>query len=346
MFRCDPPRPLLLLVLLKTLVSSINSKIIYVNNNSTASLPNCGLTFQTACPTIYSGFVAANSGDTILIEPGIYSGQGNEALTSFNFTITGINILGNGPQESVIIQCRGEHRFLHAQLNFLQSLSNLTIQNCSSFGRLVFFNQDGGGLLITESPNTITITQTRFQNNIAFNGGAISITGGSLTILDCLFQQNLAGYWGGAILSKDSGLTVMNSYFEGNEARGDLIADTKVIIDTADAGRGGGIYANGGTRMTVRDTVFVSNAGQVAGGAIHAKLVSGLEIWGCNFIQNFALSGHECSAENLCEVRGGALFITDISLNLLNCSFLGNQAITTDMSKVLTSLSLYLSHDP
>jgi hypothetical protein len=323
-----------LLLLQSLLLPSIDSKIIYVNNNSTASVTGCGLTIQNSCPTIYSGFVAANTSDTILIEPGYYFGPGNEALTSSNLTKTAINILGNGPADTVIISCSGDHRFLYAQSNFLQSITNLTIQNCSSFSRLVFFNQDGGGLLVTDSPNKITITNTIFQENIGFNGGAISITGGSLTIIDCIFRQNKAGYWGGAILSKDTGLTVMNSYFLENEARGDLITETQVIIDTAEAGRGGGIYANGGARMTVLDSIFRSNAGQVAGGAVHAKLVAGLDIFRCQFIQNSALGGQECGADNLCAIRGGALFITDITLNLLNSTFISNQAITTDISQV------------
>jgi hypothetical protein len=310
------------------------SKLIYVNWNSTTTVSGCGLTYETACPTIYSSFTAANSSDTILIEPGIYSGLGNEGLTSANFTKTSLNILGNGPQETIIIQCQMERRFLYAQNNFLQSITNVTITNCSSFGRVAFFNQDGGGLLVTDSSNKLTITTTTFEENMGFNGGAISITGGSLSIIDCIFKSNKAGYWGGAVLSKDTGLTVLNSLFIGNEARGDLIKDTLVVIDTAEAGRGGGIYANGGARMTVGDSIFLSNSGQVAGGAIHAKLVSGLDIWRCQFIQNSALGGQECSADNLCSIRGGALFITDISLNLLNSTFFGNQAITTDISQV------------
>lgn len=311
----------------------IYTKIIYVKNNSTASITNCGLNLETACPTIYSGFLAANSSDTILIEPGSYSGKGNEALTSRNLTITGINIVGNGLQSTVVIQCQGEHRFLHAQFNFLRSITNLTIKNCSSFGRLVSFNQDGGGLLVTDS-DKITITNATFEDNMGFNGGAISISQGSLTLVQCTFVKNKAGYWGGAVLSKDTGLTVINSVFIENEARGDLI-DSQLVIDTAEAGRGGGIYANGGSRMTIRESTFISNSGQIAGGAIHVKLVAGLDIWGCEFVRNSALGGQECSADNLCGIRGGALFVTDISLNLLNCTFIGNQAITTDISQVI-----------
>jgi hypothetical protein len=325
---------LLFLLTFHLLSSFVFSKIIYVNWNSTASISGCGLTSETACPTIYSSFVAANSSDTILFEPGIYSGVGNEGLTSANFTKTFLNILGNGPQDTIIIQCQLARRFLYAQNNFLQSITNVTIKNCSSFGRLAFFNQDGGGLLITDSSSKLTITTTTFENNIGFNGGAISITDGSLSIIDCTFRSNKAGYWGGAILSKSTGLTVRNSLFVGNEARGDLIKETLVVINTAEAGRGGGIYANGGGRMTVLDSIFISNSGQVAGGAVHAKLVSGLDVWRCQFIQNSALGGQECSADNLCSIRGGALFITDISLSLLNSTFLGNQAITTDISQV------------
>lgn len=314
-----------------------------MNHNSSASVSNCGLTFETACPTIYSSFLAANSSDTILIEPGIYSGLGNEGLTSVNLTTTSLNILGNGPQDAILIQCQLERRFLYSQNNFLQSITNVTIKNCSSFGRLVFLNQDGGGLSISDSESKLTITSTTFEDNIGFYGGAISISGGSLSIVDCTFRNNKAGYWGGAILSRSTGLTVQNSLFVGNEARGDVIKSPYLEIDTAEAGRGGGIYANSGSHMSVQDSVFISNSGQIAGGAIHAKLVSGLDIMRCQFIQNSALGGPECTADNLCSIRGGALYIVDISLVLLNSTFLGNQAITTDISQVWSLHSLYLT---
>ena len=315
----------------------ISSRFVYVDRNSTAPISDCGFTCQTACPTIYDGFLAANSGDTILIEPGYYSGKGNEDLTSANLTITSLNILGNGPQEKVIIQCQGEHRFLQSQSNFLQSISNITIKNCSSLGRVVIVNQDGGALLVTDSADRLTITNTTFQNNLGINGGAISIDNGYLYLVGCTFLENKAGYWGGAILSISSSLTVLNSFFAGNAARGDLI-DSIFVYDIAEAGKGGGIYAYRGPRMTIRGSTFMSNSGQIAGGALFAKLVSGLDILSSQFLTNSALGGPTCSDVFCPTVRGGALLISDTKLDLQNCTFIGNEAITTDV-QVLVRIS-------
>jgi predicted outer membrane repeat protein len=333
------PMVVLLALLLVVELVRLHSRTIFVDNNRTQIAPEveCGLTLETACPTIYAGFLAASSSDTILLAPGTYSGKGNEALTSVNLTVISLHLLGNGPQAAVIIQCLGDLRFLYARDNFLEAISNVTIRNCSSLNRRVFLNQDGGGLLVTASPLRMTITDTTFEQNSGFNGGAVSVTGGSLSLIRCTFLQNRAGYWGGAVQSADSSLTVSGSVFIGNTASGDLIVDSNIVIDidTTEAGRGGGIYANGGSRMTVRASTFLTNSARVAGGALHLRLLSGLDIDSCEFIGNSASGGQDCRTEGLCAIRGGALFVSDIALYLTNCNFLGNEAITSHLTEVL-----------
>ena len=316
----------------------INCVIIYIDSLSSSSPSGCGLTQETACPNIYSGFLSASTSDTLLLSPGIYSGRGNEGLTTVNLTKYFINIIGNGSKDLIVVECRDSQRWLYSQNQFLTSISNITIKNCSAFGKLVFFNQDGGALLVSDSASKLTLTSVVFQDNLGFSGGAISISEGSLTVIDCTFINNTAGSWGGAIFSKATGLTIINSFFTDNQARGDLIDGSRLIIDTEQAGRGGAVYANGGARMTVQNSRFISNSAQIAGGAIHAKLVSGLDIFNCNFFKNSALGGQECNAENVCGIRGGALFITDVTSTLTNCSFIGNRAITTDISQVCLTL--------
>lgn len=320
------------------LQSSIHSKIIYVDDSSSHAPLGCGLTLE-ACSTIYAGFLAANSGDTILLAPGSYSGYGNEGLTSENLTTTSLHLLGNGSQDTVTIHCQGEYRFLYSQRNFLESISNVTIKNCSAFGRFAVVNQDGGGLLVTDSSTQLTISDTTFQHNLGLNGGAISISTGSLNLIRCSFLDNQAGYRGGAIFSKDSGLKVFDSVFIGNQARGDIILSSKLIVDTSEAGKGGGIYANGGSRMTIHGSAFLANSAGIAGGALHIKLVLELDIDSCEFIKNSATGGQECNGNGLCAIQGGALFFVDLSSELRNCTFDSNTAITSDLSQVRQSLN-------
>jgi hypothetical protein len=319
------------LVLLSSSLDFLSSKIVYVDMSSSNKGGNCGSSPETACSTILYGFRSANSSDTILLSPGLYSGLGNEGLTSQNFTITSIKILGSGQQDTVI-QCQEEHRFLYSDSNFLQSISRLTIRNCSPFGRHADSNHDGGGLLVTGSFLSITIINTTFEDNLGRMGGAISMTGGQLTLIGCTFLKNKAGIRGGAIDSQSSGLTVTNCFFIGNEARSELI-DPIFYIDSDGAGRSGAIYANGGSRMMITNSIFHSNFAQISGGAISIDFISGLYILNCSFTNNSIIGTRKCLA-SVCDLSGGAIYLQNIQANMENCSFDSNKVVTTDATQV------------
>jgi hypothetical protein len=70
--------------------------------------------------------------------------------------------------------------------------------------------------------------------------------------------------------------------------------------------------------MTIRGSTFMSNSGQIAGGALFAKLVSGLDILSSQFLKNSALGGPTCSDVLCPTVRGGALLISDTILDIQN----------------------------
>lgn len=315
-------------------IQNVICAIIYVNSNSNITGTNCGITYDTACLTIAAAFDVALSSDTISIQPGLYTGLGNENLNPPNGSKVGIHLFGNGTADMIIIQCQNENRFLHSENNFITRIDNLSIHNCTALVATIRNIGNGGALSFSDSNQAITIRNSIFVGNRARSGGAIIITSGSLTIISCTFANNQGGYWGGALASVRSGITIMDSVFSGNSIDGEIIVDPKLQLDTAEAGSGGSIHANGGARMTIRGTAFISNWGQVAGGALFAKLVSGLEISNCVFEKNTILGTGLCDSENACHVRGGAIFISDVALTLSNSSFLGNQAITQDLSQV------------
>lgn len=325
-------------------LQSTSGATIYVNSNSNTSITECGFTLLTACPNIAAAFERASSYDIIGIQPGLYTGIGNENLDPQNISKVGLSLLGNGTSpDSITIQCVNENRFLHSENNFLTRIENLLIKNCTALVATIRNIGNGGALSFSDSSLNVLIKNVVFMGNRARSGGAILVTSGSLSIISCSFLYNQAGYWGGAISSVRSGITVIDSIFSGNSVDGELIVDPNLQLNTEEAGRGGAIHAYGGARMTISGTLFLSNSGQVAGGALFAKIVSGIDITNCDFQKNFILGTGLCFSENACDVRGGGIFLSDVALTLANSTFLGNEAITQDLSQVLI---LYLISFP
>ena len=324
-------------------LQSTSGAIIYVNSNSNTSISECGLTLLTACSNIAAAFERASSYDIIEIQPGFYSGIGNENLDPQNISKVGLSLLGNGTSNSIIIQCVNENRFLHSENNFLIRIENVSINNCTALVATIRNIGNGGALSFSDSSLNVIIRNVIFLGNRARSGGAILVTSGSLSIISCSFLDNQAGYWGGAISSVRSGITVIDSTFSGNSVDGELIVDPNLQLNTEEAGRGGAIHAYGGARMTISGTSFFFNSGQVAGGALFAKIVSGLDITNCYFQKNFILGTGLCYSEDACDVRGGGIFLSDVALTLANSTFLGNEAITQDLSQVLTLFDFFHS---
>jgi hypothetical protein len=317
----------------------IDSTTIYVNSSSNATSGECGFTLETACSNIATAMDLALSFDTIELQPGLYSGLGNENLDPQNTSKIGISLIGNGTSTSVIIQCKDENRFLHSESNFLSRIENLSINNCTALTATIRNIGNGGALSFSNYGQNVLVRNVIFMGNRGRSGGAIIVTSGSLSLISCTFLQNQAGYWGGAISSVRSGITVIDSTFSGNTVDGELIVDPTLQLDTEEAGRGGAIHAYGGSRMTISGSSFLFNSGQVAGGAIFAKIVSGIDVSNSLFQNNVILGTGLCDSENVCDVRGGAIFLSDVALTLANSSFVANEAITQDLSQVSTILS-------
>jgi len=85
----------------------------------------------------------------------------------------------------------------------------------------VSYGYDGngmGGAILNEG--TLTVSNSTFSGNDAYNGGAIFNEGGTLTVTNSTFSGNSAHLdGGGGAISNDYGLlTVSNSTFSGNQA--------------------------------------------------------------------------------------------------------------------------------
>lgn len=135
-----------------------------------------------AAATIQAGIDAASNGDTILLEPGTYTGVGNRDV-DFN-------------GKAVIVTS--------------VSGAALTVIDCQGLGR-------GFTLTSGENENSV-ISGVTIMNGTADYGGGIYIAGWGAEVNDNLFADNDAGSWGGGLYALGTTATVSNSVIADNSA--------------------------------------------------------------------------------------------------------------------------------
>lgn len=125
----------------------------------------------------------------------------------------------------------------------------------------------GGGThrLLVVTAGSVTVAGLTLRDGSSFEGSAIAVSGGSLTVNDSTFLSNDASDVGGAIefLSPSGNLVIANSTFTGNTA----------------ATEGGAIYKTGTGSVTISGSTFADNTitgpDSVGGGlSIHGVTVS------------------------------------------------------------------------
>ncbi|MBM3318903.1 MAG: right-handed parallel beta-helix repeat-containing protein, partial [Candidatus Eisenbacteria bacterium] len=196
----------------------------------------------------------------------------------------------------------------------------------------------GGGVAVNtwpDCPGEFEFIACRFESNGGFYGGAV-LTGGPSRFSGCVFLGNSAGGRGGAISSESgSTLNAIDCLFENNDAGeyggGCYLWDTDP--NAADAfnnctfrrnisGMGGGglyIFDCGGAHgtMIVRDCVFEENLAGThpswGGGGGAWSFYDNTEFIHCTFTGNQA-------------ARGGALLLFYSPAQVRDCEFLDNRA--------------------
>lgn len=214
----------------------------------------------------------------------------------------------------------------------------LTVDNC------VFESNTAalGGAIHARTGSQVTVTASRFSDNHALggDGGAIYSTGTAasrLSISGAVFERNLAQQQGGAISVDDGVFNLTTSTFTGNQGDTNQDATSDGGAITIEGGANfsvssctfqGNTGARGGAIRTsdcdgsVLNSYFLENTTRKAGGAISVQAApSQVNITSCVFWSN-----RTTEADN----AGGALHVSDATVNLYNSTFAMNDANHTE----------------
>ena len=176
-----------------------------------------------------------------------------------------------------------------------------------------------------------TVYNCTFIGNIAYRGAATTFHA-SGELKDCIFINNTATGFGGAISTGYDGTTsqkvkISNSYFEGNAAPiggaitthgNDITVDNSTFISNKAADDGGAVYVVD-DGITVLNSNFGNNSAKNHAGAIYVK-GNNVKIQNATFVNN---SAH----------FAGAVRVDGNYVNVLNATFIGNKAISDGVSK-------------
>ncbi len=289
--------------------------------------------------TIQEAIDAAECGDTVLVEDGIYTGPGNRNIDFLGKVITVRS--ENGP-ENCIIDCQraGRGFYFHNSEDVNSVLDGFTITNGFS----------GSGIYCRDS--SPMITNCIISGNLASSGGGIFCRESNPTIIDCTISGNSAYEGGGIYCGWSSSPVITNCTISGNSAdRGGGIygygsltitnctfsRNTAKGTDRYRYGRGGGIFCSGGN-LTVTNCIFSGNAAEGTdwpgtGGAIYSDRNTS-SIINCTFAKNSAPNGNALACDS-----GDHSYPSN--LQLTNCILTdgGNEIWNNDASTISITYS-------
>ena len=245
--------------------------------------------------TVQEALNANTGGQSIYVSKGMYN------ISNYELT-KNVKLIGENYSNTVISGDNATHIFIiNNQVTI--NLNNLTFINGNTIS-----SQEVGGA-IQKNTGTLTINNCIFENNSAQYGGAIYNLIGELTVNNSKFINN-------SIINSgcDGGAAIYDLYGTGN------IYNTLFIDNIAYKQNGGAIYQNKGY-LNLYNSTFINNQGTGTGigGAIYLNDRSYVNITDCTFKCNSASqAGAIYSANALNGMIGSCL--------IYNCIFDSNKA--------------------
>jgi predicted outer membrane repeat protein len=243
-------------------------------------------------PTIQAAVDAASDGDVVIVSDGVFSGEGNRDVDFLGKAITVRS--ENGP-EGCVIDCQGSETEPHR--GFLFGSGEGPESRLDGFTVINGCKMRGGAVNCRDYSNPTIVNCVFINNNAIQYAGALWCRLSSPTVVNCTFSNNHSVDWGGAVCCyEDDSPTFENCIFEDN---------------TSDSS-GGSMYCQQGN-ASLNGCTFSNNSSSSSGGGIFSDN-DNLTLSGCSFLGNSAMSG------------GGIRFRSEGILSLGNCFFAGNYA--------------------
>ena len=243
--------------------------------------------------TIQAGIDAAADADTVIVDPGTYTGTGNRDI---QLTGKSITVRSDTGPENCIIDCNGTQIEPHRAFNFSNNQdANAVIDG---FTIINAFTQNGAIIDCRDNLNCIlTISNCNIHNNTSSGttgvGGAISILGGISFINNCKISDNNSLIGGGI-------------YCEN----GDISITGCTVNDNLTENRYGGICCRQ-SNAAIKNCTVTGNLSDMEGGGIYCKGDS-ISIENCNV------------AGNSSYLDGGGIYCEGESISIENCNVTGN----------------------
>ncbi len=224
------------------------------------------------------------AGATVLVAPGTYPANGNVNLGSSEKVAV---IKSSGGPENTIIDCAFNASFftfdvytpagvtvegftiLNTKAEAIRCFSTTgTVRNC-----IIKSNGSSAGLYVINGGN-MNISNCRLENN---GSGGLVCVNATANIVNTVFGRNRGGYYGGAVLSRQSNLAFTGCLFDSNSATmaGAIYADTSTltVVGSSFARNSSvdgvsGLFLNGST-TTIQNSLFTLGTGQI--GTIYAN---------------------------------------------------------------------------
>lgn len=312
---------LITMIIFFVVSASIASNIIYVAVNSPND-PGSG-TYTDPFRRIQDAIDIAADGDTVEIQPGLYTGDGNYNLDPNGKSITIRSVDPNTPANTIIDpngEGRGFYIYNGEDANCI--ISGLTIRNastkngsngagfsCSNCSPTIYncvikdgHAQVSGGGICLDYSNATVINCTIIDNTSDYFGGGIGCYSSSPLIIGCNISGNIAGNEGGGIDNGQSDLNIVNSV---------------IINNNAPLGGGINCYYSGTTNLA--NCAIVANSSTNIGGAVYcwfggSATIENSILW-ANSADNdgmqIGLMDNGQASVTYCDVQGGQTGVFD-----------------------------------
>ncbi|MBL7014543.1 MAG: T9SS type A sorting domain-containing protein [Candidatus Marinimicrobia bacterium] len=270
-------------------------------------------------PYIQVGLYNANSGDTVLVQPGTY--YENISWPQIN----GIRLISAGDTSNTIVDGSTTNGSVLSMLPTTSTIIDATtLIKGFKFTNGVPEQQGGGIRLYNASP---TINDVLLKGNSApLYGGGLHAAAGSNPILENVTIIENSAYSGGGIYAEDSSPILINVTIIDNSADfgGGITLDesstilTNVMIINNQANEwGGGIYCSYSSSPVLTDVIISGNSSSHGGGIFFSYYSS------ISTISNVIIKNNNVSDD------GGGIFCDENSSPVFtNMSVYGNSAYT------------------